>query len=291
MIVQQLFNGLTLGLTYSLIAVGYSLVFGILRLVNFSHGSIYAFGANIILMFVSLKWGIFPAIVAGVALTGVLGIAIDKVGLQPLRNQNAAPITSLITTVGISNIVTNLLIAAFGSQKRSFPMIFPKGSIKVAGMNFSIMQLGMFVVSLLLLLVLTLVVNKTKIGLAMRASQQNLKAARIMGVNVDFVISFTFLLGGVSAAIAGALISSYYGMAYPNMGYVVGLKAFAAAVLGGIGSLPGSIIGGLTVGVFETFAASTLGSEFRDSIAFVILIIVLVIRPQGFFGKKGINKV
>ena len=290
MFVQQIFNGLTLGMSYALIAVGYSMVFGILRLVNFSHGAVYAFGANIVLLLVSLQSGIFPAIIMGILLTGILGILIDKLALEPLRKQNAASITSLITTIGISNIITNLLIAILGSQKKPFPTLFPDGSITIIGFQVTYTQLGMFVVSLLLLIGLMLIVNKTTLGLSMRASETNIKAARLMGVNVNFVISFTFFLGGVSAAIAGALISSYYSMAYPNMGYMSGLKAFSAAVLGGIGSLPGAIVGGLTVGVSESLAATFLGSEFRDSVAFIILIIVLLIRPRGFFGKKEIKK-
>lgn len=288
---QQIFNGITIGMSYALIAVGYSLVFGILRLVNFSHGAIYAFGANIILYFISLKIGIIPAIIAGMILTGILGIVIDKTSLEPLRRNNAESIASLITTIGVSNIITNLLIVFFGSQKRQFPSLFPTKSISLLGIDVQYTQLGMFVVSLLLMLILVLVVSKTNIGLAMRASEQNIKAAKLMGINVDFIISFTFFLGGVSAAIAGSLISSYYTMAYPNMGYMAGLKAFAAAVLGGIGSLQGSLVGGLLVGLSESFAATYLGSEYRDSIAFIILIIVLIIRPHGLFGKKGVEKV
>ncbi len=288
---QQLFNGITIGMSYALIAVGYSLVFGILRLVNFSHGTVYAFGANLILYFISLNFGIIPAILAGMVLTGVLGIVIDKMALEPLRNKKAESITSLITTIGISNIILNLLIVVFGSQKRNFPSIFPKEQVKILGVDMQYTQLGMLVISVALMFILLALVNKTKIGLAMRASEQNIKAAKLMGINVNFVVSFTFFISGISAAVAGALVSSYYGMAYPNMGYIAGLKAFAAAVLGGIGSLPGSLIGGILVGISESAAASFLGSEYRDSMAFVILIIVLIIKPNGLFGKKSIKKV
>lgn len=288
---QQIFNGVTIGMSYALIAVGYSLVFGILRLVNFSHGSVYAFGANIILYFISLNFGLVPSIIVGILLTGILGVIIDKSSLEPLRKREAVPIASLITTIGVSNIITNLLTVALGSQRRQFPTLFPAGTVNLAGVEVQYTQLGMFLISMVLMVVLVILVAKTKIGLAMRASEQNIKAAHLMGVNVNFVISFTFFLGGMSAAIAGALVSSYYSMAYPNMGYMAGLKAFAAAVLGGIGSLPGSIIGGLIVGVSESTAATFLGSEFRDSMAFIILIIVLIIRPNGLFGKKSIKKV
>lgn len=289
--IQQIFNGVTIGMSYALIAVGYSLVFGILRLVNFSHGSVYAFGANIILFFISLNFGIMPALLAGIMLTGLLNILIDKAAMEPLRKQGAASISSLITTIGISNILTNLLIVRFGSQSRQFPSLFPDRTINLLGIDIQYAHLGMLLVSLVLMLILVYIVQRTKIGLAMRASQQNMKAAQLMGINVNFVVSFTFFLGGISAAIAGALVSSYYGMAYPNMGYMSGLKAFAAAVLGGIGSLPGSIIGGILVGISESAAATFLGSEFRDSVAFIILIIVLIIRPNGILGKKEIEKV
>ncbi|MGE9994572.1 branched-chain amino acid ABC transporter permease [Peptoniphilaceae bacterium SGI.137] len=291
MFVQQIINGLTLGMTYALIAVGYSLVFGILRLVNFSHGAVYAFGANAILFGIGLQFGLWPAIIIGILATGILGVLVDKVALEPLRKKKAAGITSLITTIGVSSIITNFLIAQLGSQKRSFPSVFPEGAISFGTYSITYTQIGMLLVSLILLLGLMVLVNKTKIGLAMRACEQNIRAAQLMGINTNFIISFTFFLGGISAAIAGTLVSGYYSMAYPNMGYMAGLKAFAAAVLGGIGSLPGSLLGGLVVGVSESIAATFLGSEFRDSMAFIILIIVLIIRPNGFFGKKKIKKV
>lgn len=290
-IIQQVFNGLALGMAYALIAVGYSLVFGILRLINFSHGSIYAFGAHIALLFVSMNFGIFPAIMLSILFTGILGVVIDKTALEPLRKRNSIPIASLITTIGVSNIIQNLLMIYFGSEKKSFPAFFDFGMIKLGSISINSTQIVMCVVSLVLLAFLLVVINKTKIGLAMRATEQNSKAANLMGINVNFVISFTFFLGGASAAIAGALISGYYQIVYPTMGFMVGLKAFAAAVLGGIGVLPGSIVGGLVVGVSESLAATFLGSTYRDSVAFIILIIVLIVKPTGLFGKKGITKV
>lgn len=291
MLVQQIFNGLALGMGYALIAVGYSLVFGILRLVNFSHGAIYAFGAQMAMIFIGMHFGILPGILAAMVLTGILGILIDKISLEPLRKKKTKPIASLITTIGISNIITNLMIVFLGSEKRSFPSIFGENAFKIGGISISYTQLMMCLVSLLLMFALMWIVYKTKIGLAMRASEQNVKAAAMVGVNVNFVISFTFFLAGVSATIAGALVAGYYQIVYPNMGFMAGLKAFAAAVLGGIGSLPGALLGGLIVGVSESMAATFLGSTYRDSVAFVILIIVLIVRPNGLFGKKGITKV
>jgi len=291
MIGQQIFNGLTLGMCYALLAVGYSLVFGILSLVNFSHGSIYAFGAHTALLLVSMNLGIVPAVLLSLVFTGLLGVLIDKTALEPLRKKNSIPIASLITTIGISNIIQNLLTVYFGSEKKAFPALFNFGVISIGNIQITWTQICICIVSLGLMLLLVLVVKKTKIGLAMRGCEQNPKAANLMGVNVNFVISFTFFLGGVSAAIAGSLISGYYQIVYPNMGYMAGLKAFAAAVLGGIGSIPGALVGGLLVGVSESMAATFLGSTYRDCMAFVILIIVLIVRPNGLFGKKGITKV
>ncbi len=291
MIVQQIFNGLALGMSYALIAVGYSLVFGILRLINFSHGSVYAFGAHMVLMFVSMNFGLIPAIFLSILLTGLLGMLIDKTALQPLRKKKSIPIAGLITTIGISYIIQNMLMILFGSERKPFPSLFDMGMINILSVQISSTQIFMMVVSILLLTIMTFVINKTKIGLAMRALSQNVKAAHLMGINVNFVVIFTFFLGGASAAIAGTLISGYYQIVYPTMGFVVGLKAFSAAVLGGIGVLHGAVVGGLIVGVSESLAAAFFGGTYRDAVSFIVLIIVLVLKPDGLFGKKGIMKV
>lgn len=291
MLSQQLWNGLSLGMAYSLIAVGYSLVFGILRLVNFSHGAVYAFGAHMVIFLISFRIGLLPAIILGVIISGILGIAIDKIALKPLRKKNSPPIASLITTIGISYIIQNLLMIGFGSEKKPFPNLFEYKMLNFNGVQISTMQLVMFLVSFILLIILTVIVHGTKVGLAMRAVEQNTGSAGLMGINTNGIIAFTFFLGGASASIASVLISGYYQIVYPTMGFMVGLKAFAAAVLGGIGVFYGSVVGGLVIGVTESLAATILGSAYRDSIAFLILIIVLIIRPSGFFGKKGIEKV
>ena len=292
MIVEVMLNGIALGMVYALVAVGYSLVFGILRLINFSHGSVYTFGAHMVAMYVAAEFGIVFGLLCGILTTAVLGVSIDKIALEPLRKKNAIPIASLITTIGVSYVISNMLMVIFGSEKKRFPAFYSFGSFKIGeNINITSSQIVMAATSLILMVVLTIVVNKTRIGLAMRATEQNRRAAHLMGVNVNFVISFTFFLGAASAAIAGALVGGYYEIYYPTMGVIIGLKAFAAAVLGGIGSLYGSVIGGLAVGVIESLAATVLGSTYRDAIAFVLLILVLTIRPIGFFGKKEITKV
>jgi branched-chain amino acid transport system permease protein len=290
-LIQQLFNGIALGLVYALVAVGYSLVFGILRLINFSHGAVYAFGAHAALFFVGLHFGPVPAIVCAVVITGVLGVVIDKIALAPLRKKKSVPIAALVTTLGISNIIQNMLVVIFGSQRKPFPDFFNLGMLNISGIQMNSRQFVMFGVSLALLLLLLLVVRKTKIGLAMRATAQNIKAASLMGINVNSIITLTFLMGGASAAIAGGMVSGYYQVVYPGMGFMIGLKAFAASVLGGIGSLPGALVGGLAVGVIESVAALYIGSNYRDSMAFIILIVVLIFRPAGIFGKNEVVKV
>ena len=286
-------NGLALGMAYALIAVGYSMVFGVLRLINFSHGSVYAFGAYMVYFFTSIRVGLFPSILIAIVLSGLLALTIDKVALEPLRRKKSIPIATLITTIGMSFIIQNTLSIdyIFGSEKHGFPSLNLFAPIVIGNITIQSSQIIMLVVAVVLLLILTLVVQKTKIGLAMRAVQQNTKAAHMVGVNVNFVISFTFFIGGACAAIAGALIAGYYGIISPSMGSTIGLKAFSAAVVGGIGMLHGAVVGGLVVGVAECLAAQYLGSNVRDPMAFVILILILIIKPTGFFGKKGITKV
>lgn len=291
--ISVLINGLSLGMAYALVAVGYSLVFGILRLVNFAHGSIYAFGAYMAFFFYTKGIPLLLAVILAIILAGILAFAMDKITLSPLRKKNSDSITFLITTVGVSFIIQNVLSVqyVFGSERQVFPTlnIFP--ALQIGALTVQSSQIIMFVIALILMVLLTFVVNKTKMGLSMRATEQNAKAAKLMGINVNRVIAFTFFMGGASAAIAGALISGYYQVVYPTMGYMIGLKAFAAAVVGGIGILHGSVVGGLVVGIAECLAAQYIGSNVRDPMAFVILILILIIRPNGLFGKKGITKV
>ena len=250
-------NGLALGMAYALIAVGYSLVFGVLRLINFSHGTIYAFGAYMVYFFVSLKFGLFPAILLSIITSGILALLIDKMALEPLRKKESIPIATLITTVGVSFIIQNFLSIEyiFTSEKKGFPSLNLFGNIIIGNVTIQSSQIIMFFVAIVLLVFLTFLVHKTKIGLSMRAAEQNIKAAKLMGIDVNSVISFAFFVGGASAAIAGALVSGYYQIISPTMGSLIGLKAFSAAVVGGIGILYGSVVGGLVVGVSECIAA------------------------------------
>lgn len=292
-LIGAIINGIALGMAYALIAVGYSMVFGILRLINFSHASVYAFGAYMVYFFVSLKFGVFPSIIISILLSGILAVLVDRMALKPLRTKGSIPIASLITTIGVSFIIQNFLSMdfIFTSEKKGFPSLNLFENIQFGNITIQSSQVVMFAVALILLAGLTYIVQGTNLGLAMRATEQNQKAALLMGVNINFVISFAFFLGGASAAISGALIGGYYQIISPMMGSIIGLKAFSAAVVGGIGILYGSVIGGLVVGVAETVAAQYLGSNVRDPMAFVILILILIIKPNGLFGKKGITKV
>lgn len=277
-------------MVYAIIAVGYSMVFGILRLINFAHGSVYAFSAVMVIAFLAANWGIWPAVIVSIILTGILSMMVDKLTLEPLRKKKSEPIAALITTIGVSYVIQNLLIVFVGSERRAFPNFYAL-DIDLGSFPMNSNQIVLCVVSFLLLAALMLMVHKTKAGLAMRAVEQNTNAASLMGINVNSTISFTFFLGGLSAAIAGVLIGGLYQLAYPTMGVVLGMKAFSAAVLGGIGILYGSVVGGITIGIVESVASGFLGATYRDAFAFIILIIVLVIKPTGIFGKKTISKV
>ena len=292
MLLTYIANGFSVGMIYALIAVGYSMVFGILRLINFSHGSVYAFAAVMIIVLMGAGWGIWTALLVSILLTGVLAMMIDKITLEPLRKKKSEPIAALITTIGVSYIIQNILIYFVGSERQAFPPFYKMDfELTLGTLRITSNQIVVTAVSCFLLIALTLIVRKTKIGLAMRAVEQNSRAAHLMGINVNSTIAFTFFLGGISAAVAGALIGGYYQLAYPTMGAVLGMKAFSAAVLGGIGILYGSVVGGIAVGIAESIAAGYFGATYKDAFAFIILILVLVIKPTVLFGKKSISKV
>lgn len=279
-------------MVYGLVAIGYSLVFGILDLINFAHGSTYAFGAILTWFLVSsLGVDIFTASVVSILATGFLGILLEYFGLRPLRKKNANAITSLITTIGLSYIIENCLTIAFGSQEQRFNLNLDFMEFNIAGAKVGSSKILVTSISLLLLIVLYVIIKKTKIGLAMRTVGESQTAAAISGINVDFIVMFAFFLSGACASIAGTLIGGYYQMVSPSMGTTVGNKAFAAAVVGGLGSLPGAIVGGLVIGLSEGMASAYLGGTYTDTVAYIVMFIVLLIKPSGIFSVKGISKV
>lgn len=292
MFLEQLVNGIALGASYALFAVGYSMVFGVLRLINFAHGAVYTFGAFMVWVFA--VWLALPtplAILIAICLSGLLGVLLDKFGLEPLRKKGEYGIPALITTVGMSYIITNVLNIVFGAQIKRFPALFNYGTFKVLGATITWQQVIIAVTCMFLLLVLSFIVKKTRVGLGMRAVQQQSTAAAINGVNVNSIITFTFFLGSASAAIAGSLVASYYQYIRPSFADTIALKAFAAAVLGGIGNLAGAALGGVTIGVIESLAVYFLGSTYIDMVSYLIMFGVLLIKPTGILGKKSIKKV
>ncbi len=298
-LLQQLINGLAFGSILALIALGYTMVYGILRFINFAHGDVFMLGAFAgfylapkIALMVPLPsiLGGMAVLVAAMAICAVLGVLIERFAYRPLRKQPR--LTVLITAIGVSLFLEYTGQFVFGAAPKKFPQILPVYPIaKVGGLSLDSNQVMVFGVTVLLLLALRFVVMKTKIGVAMRAVSHNPEAAALMGVNTDVVISFTFALGSALAAAAGILWAINYPAIDPLMGILPGLKAFVAAVLGGIGNLPGAALGGIIIGVTETLVSGYISSTYRDAIAFAVLILILLVKPSGLLGKKEIEKV
>jgi branched-chain amino acid transport system permease protein len=296
---QQLINGLALGSILALIALGYTMVYGILRFINFAHGDIFMLGAFAGFYLAPKVATILPtpSIWSGLAVMGIsmvicaaVGIVIEKLAYRPLRRR--PKLTVLITAIGVSLFLEYTGQFVFGAAPKRFPEIIPVYPImKLGGLSVTSNQIIVLAVTLILLLALRFIVLKTKIGMAMRALAFNPEAAALMGINTDVVISFTFGLGSALAAAAGILFAVNYPAIDPLMGILPGLKAFVAAVLGGIGNLPGAALGGLIIGITETLVAGYVSSTYRDAIAFGILILILLIKPSGLLGKKEIEKV
>ena len=292
MFLQQLVNGLTIGSTYALVTIGFSLIFGILRLMNFANGAIFVLGAYMTLMvYTRLTGNFIISLLAGVLLTGLVGFSVDRFALRVLRQKGAPRLAPMITTMGIATIIENFILNFFGSETKAVPYSPQLGFVTVGNVRISMFQFLILGVAIILMLLVSLLVYKTKLGKAMLATSQNQVAAAIMGINVQGVIAFTFFLSAVLSAISGTIVGMYYQSIDVTLSAAMGSKTFAAAVVGGIGNIPGAIIGGLVVGVVETFGASYISTAYRDAIAFAILIVVLLVRPTGFFGKKDIIKV
>ena len=257
-----------------------------------ANGSLYMLGAYLSLMLYSATgMNAFLAFFISIILTGGVGYLLDRLALRRLRNKKAPKLTGLITTLGMSMIIDNTIMLAFGSETKPFPNHFDFGRIEIGSVVISWVQIIILATALTLMLILSFVVYKTKIGKAMRCTSQNAEAARLMGISVNRVIAFTFIISGVLACISGNLVGMYYQTVDITMGASIGMKTFASAILGGVGVLPGAMVGGLVVGVIETFSAGYISSGYRDAISFVVLILVLLIKPSGLFGSKQINKV
>jgi len=291
---QQLLNGLSLGAIYALIALGYTMVYGVLRFINFAHSDVFMVGAFIgyfagRIVPEGTLWGGLVVLLAAMAGCAVLGMLIERLAYRPLRG--TPTLNVLITAIGVSLLLEYSGQVFFGAAPRTFPAILPSANFTLGGLVLSSNQLVVIVVAVLLMIGLELIVHRTKIGMAMRAVSLNPRAAQLVGVNNDVVISFTFGLGSALAAAGGVLYALNYPSIDPLMGVMPGLKAFVAAVLGGIGNLPGAALGGLVIGLVETFVSGTRLSTFRDAIAFGILIAILLFRPAGLLGRPRVEKV
>lgn len=288
---EQLLNGLTLGSTYALIALGYTMVYGIVQLINFAHGEIYMFGAFVgLLLVTALGLNIFWALLGAMVFCMLLGILVERIAYRPLRGKSSR-LSALISAIGVSIFLSTLMALLRGTNTTRYPTVLAQKTYHLGAIEINSMQIIILLVSALLMVGLQLLIQKTRIGKAMRACSQDIDASSLMGINVNRVISFTFAIGSALAAAGGVMVGIYYNAVWPYMGTMAGLKAFSAAVLGGIGSVPGAMLGGLTLGVMEIMGVAYLSSSYKDAIAFAILILVLIIRPQGLMGKKISKKV
>ncbi len=302
--IQQLVNGLVLGSMYALIALGYTMVYGILGIINFAHGDVLMIGALVALSSITAltSFNLPPMLVLILALLvamlacAALSFLIERVAYRPLRKKNTHNLAPLLTAIAMSLLLQTVGMMIWGRSPLTFPQLLPTEGMQILNTQATITgkEIYVIVVSLLVMLGLMVLVNKTKLGRAMRATAENPKVAGLMGVNPNFVISITFMIGGALAALAGVMIATNYGNAHFYMGFLPGLKAFTAAVLGGIGNLPGAMIGGLLLGVIESLGAgyigdltgNVFGSNYQDVFAFIVLITVLVFRPSGIMGER-----
>jgi len=320
---QQLINGLTLGSVYAIVALGYTMVYGIIQLINFAHGEVVMVGAMVALTVISAltgaQIGLPPVVIvlAGIACAVpacmAIGYGMERIAYRPLRK--APRLAPLITAIGISIILQHVALLVFSRNPLSFPQIMPNPVFEIAGAHISAVQIAIIGGSVVVMARLTFLVYRTRLGIAMRATSENVQVAGLMGVNIDRVISSTFVIGAALAAIAGVMIGTYYGIAHYTMGAMLGLKAFSAAVLGGIGNLAGAMLGGALLGVVEAMGAGYIGeftdlcqapwiaglmtercadggnfvlfgSNYQDVFAFLVLIAVLVFRPSGLLGER-----
>ena len=289
LLIAQLINGLQTGSVYALVALGYSMVYGIIKLLNFAHGDIIMVGAYMV--YYAIASFVLPpvlAIVLAIAVSTLLGVTVEKVAYTPLRS--APRLSLLITAIGVSFLLENGAQLVFGADQKSMdPLI--TGSVMMGRVNVSYTAIVTIAVSLVIMVLLWFVVNKTKAGKAMRAVSEDMGAAQLMGISLNRTISMTFAIGSALAGIGSVLYLCAYTQASPTMGSMLGIKAFVAAVLGGIGSIPGAMIGGFTIGVLEALVAAAGFSMWKDAAVFLVLIIVLLFKPTGFLGKKMQEKV
>ena len=299
--IQQVINGLVLGCVYAIVAIGYTMVYGILQLINFAHGALVMIGAMVAYTVISLLAGSgLPPLVVVLIGTGcsipvcvVLGYLLDRIAYRPLRK--APRLAPLITASGMNIILQYLALLVWGRNPLAYPQIIKVENFDIGGATITSVQIAIMLISTLLMAGLALLIYRTRLGTAMRATAQNLQVAGLMGIDANRIIALTFIIGAGLAAVAGVMVGTYYGIAHYTMGGNLGLKAFAAAVLGGIGNVPGAMLGGILLGLVEALGAgyigdltnNVFGSNYQDVFAFIVLIAVLVLRPQGILGERA----
>lgn len=301
-LLQQLLNGLTVGSTYALIAIGYTMVYGIIGMINFAHGEVYMIGSYIAFIVLaalalmgieSLPLLIIAALVVSMVVTSAYGYSIERVAYRPLRGGNR--LIPLISAIGMSIFLQNLVRLAQGSRDIAMPNLV-RGGIDIGPATgfhatLSYMQIVIFVVTLISMTLLSLFITRSRMGRACRACAEDLKMTNLLGINTNSIIALTFIIGAALAAVAGVLLGMYYGVINPHIGFMAGLKAFTAAVLGGIGSIPGAVLGGLLLGVAESMTSAYFSAEYKDVVAFSLLILILLFRPSGILGRPEVEKV
>lgn len=295
---QQLINGLAVGGIYALVALGYTMVYGVLKLINFAHGDLFTIGAYLgmtLLVSCGLSGNLAPLLAVGVmvvivyGLVALLGVALERVAYRPLRRANR--LAAVVSALGASIVFENAVMLIYGARVYVYPEnLIPNIPINLFGLNVPIMRIIVIVGSLVLMLALYAFINRTRMGTAIRAVAIDQGAARLMGINVDRVISLVFFIGAGLGGVAGVMVGIYYGQIDFMMGWSYGLKAFTAAILGGIGNIPGAMLGGLLLGVIEALGASYLAMAWKDAIAFLVLILILIIRPTGLLGERVADK-
>jgi branched-chain amino acid transport system permease protein len=299
---QQLVNGLTIGSTYALIAIGYTMVYGIIGMINFAHGEVYMIGSYVAFIAItglamlgidSLPLIIMAAFVASIIVTSAYGYSIERIAYRPLRGSNR--LIPLISAIGMSIFLQNEVLLAQDSKDKAIPNLIPGnivfGESTMNGVVISYMQILIFVVTFLVMLGLTQFISRSRLGRACRACAEDIRMANLLGINTNNIIALTFVIGATLAAVAAVLLGMQYGVINPNLGFLAGIKAFTAAVLGGIGSIPGAMLGGLVLGVAEAFGADIFGDQYKDVVAFSLLVLVLLFRPTGILGRPEVEKV
>ena len=302
MLLSQIVNGLTQGSLYALVAIGFVIIFGTMNLVTFAHGEVYMIGSYVAFIAIaglammgldSVPLLMTAAFIASIVVTSAYGYSIERIAYRPLRGSNR--LIPLISAIGMSIFLQNTVLLAQDSKDKSIPNLIPGNfSIGPGGAHevlISYMQIVVFVVTLIAMLGLTLFISRSRLGRACRACAEDIKMANLLGINTNNIIALTFVIGAALAAIAAVLLSMQYGVINPNAGFLVGLKAFTAAVLGGIGSIPGAMLGGLVLGVAEAFGADVFGDQYKDVVAFGLLVLVLLFRPTGILGRPEVEKV